>query len=173
VPSFFMDVVFKSAATPPPVSTTENIPTPEKTAGSEFTFEDGEPVEYDKVSNSVLEILGVTDDIKVMPDADKENLSLVSDYLTSIARKRGVEGSQAAYKGILDELRQEMGIDKNAAPEFVLDRVGGVVKSWRDMGFISNPKEKRALFMKLAKLDSSEAMNREVFKAMEEYKVYR
>lgn len=119
-----------------------------------------------------LESLGISDDPEVMPEQDRENLGEMTNYVKSILKSRGVEATRANFEKTLNEVKYEMGLDPDTEPSLVLDRIAGVSRAWKDMSFIKNPQEKRALFMKLARQTDSKAMNRLVFEAMQDHKVW-
>ena len=78
----------------------------------------------------------------------------------------------SAFTKTLNSLKGEMGLDDEAEPSIVLDRISGVVKAWRNLSFVKDLAEKKRIFFKLAKLNSSEDMNKELFKIMEGYQVW-
>lgn len=113
-----------------------------------------------------LESLGINDNPEVMPEQDRENLGEMTTYIKSILKSRGVEATRANFESTLNNVKTEMGLDPNTEPSIVLDRIAGVARAWKDMSFIKNPQEKRALFMKLARQPDSKAMNRLVFETI-------
>lgn len=132
-----------------------------------------EPIEYAKIDDTVLNALGIDDIAHNMPDEDQANLREVSHYLTDIIKSRGLEQVSSSYTKVLNDLKFEMGLDKDAEPSVVLDRIGGVVRAWRDISFIKDAKEKKALFMKLAKQPDSKSMNKLIFTEMERRSVWQ
>lgn len=168
------DVVFRSAPTPVVEQPKVDIPEPEKDNTRVASGEnDNEPIELREDGGSVvLDALNINEDIKSIPEADKENLGLVKDYVVEILKAKGLSETVGSFKKTLNSLKGEMGLDDEAEPSKILDRIGGVVKAWRNLSFIKDAGEKKKIFQKLASLESSEDMNREVFKMMENYKIW-
>lgn len=135
---------------------------------------DDEPVELrDKEGRSVvLDALGINEDVSSLTMSDKENLTEVKDYVMSIVKAKGLSPTVSVFNKTLDSLRTDMGLESESEPSIVLDRIAGVVKAWRNISFVKDPAEKKRIFFKLAKLNSSEEMNREVFKIMEDKSVW-
>lgn len=163
-----MDSVFRTASAPdvPPAPSEWK----ENTVGAEVTLQDKAPV--DDGSQAILTALGIDDTTRNMPEEDQINLSEVDNYIKAILQGKGVALTQGAYQRTLDELRFEMGLDSEAEPSVVLSRIGGVVKAWRNLSFISDPREKRRILTKVARAESSSAMNRIVYEAMEDREVW-
>lgn len=162
------DPVFRTASEP-------TIPTPEperepNKIGAEESLADKAPIEDGE--QAVLVALGIDDTVRSMPDADQTNLSEVNAYIKAILEGRGVAPTQTAYTRTLEDLKYDMGLDTDAEPSMVLDRIGGVVKAWRNLSFISDPREKRRIFSKLSRAQSSSEMNKVVLQAMEEHEVW-
>lgn len=165
------DTVFRSS-TPPTVSQPKSdLPEPKlNNRGAQSDVESIRPVE-DK-SQAVLSAMGINDNLDVMPEGERDNLNEVAEYISDIANKRGLSQTQKSYDKVLSELKEEMGLDDDAEPSMILDRIGGVVKAWKNLSFISDPKQKRSIFMKLAKMDSSKDMNKAVLQEMEKNEVW-
>lgn len=170
-----MGVTFATA--PEPVAERVNIPEPKKNEiGASENVEDLEPIENREQSSGqdiVLEALGIDDIVSNMPESDQDNLREVKKYVLDVIKSKGLSSTTKVFKDQLEKLRFEMEIDPDTEPSVVLDRIGGIVKAWKGLGFISDPKEKRALFMKLARQGSSREMHRLVFEEMEKRKVWR
>ena len=66
-----------------------------------------------------------------------------------------------------------MGLDPDSEPSVVLDRIGGVMKSWKSLTFVKDPHEKRKVFMKLARAQDSKEMNKIIFEEMEARSIWR
>jgi hypothetical protein len=166
------DVIFKTAPEVKPAPTSIEPPfEPAKDSVSHHYEE--EPIESRQVGTTVLKAIGIEDTVDSMPAEDRENLSEVGQYVSKIIERRGLEPVSSSYTSVLNDLKREMGLDDNAEPSIILDRIGGIVKAWRDLSFIPDPKEKRAFFMKLARCPDSKSMNRLVLEQMENYKVWR
>ena len=168
--------VFHSASTPVPTTQTESIPEPKKNnVGAEES-----PIEVplevreeESGKDIVLEALNIDDDIHNLSSDDQDNVSEVKKYIFDIIKARKLSSTVATFKKTLSDLKGEMGMSDETDPSEVLDRVAGVVKAWKNMSFISDQAEKRRLFMQLAKCENSKEMNRIIFQAMENRKVWQ
>lgn len=161
------DVTFNIST--PEIAGSEPLPEPRE---SEFSFNDSEPVTSENREVSVLKALDIDDDLRNLPEEDRSNLSEMSGYLEDIVKSRGLEPTVKSYAKVLHDLKLDMGLELEASPEVVLDRVGGVVKAWKSLSFVSDSKEKRAIFMKLARQPDSKSMNKLVFEEMERRRVW-
>lgn len=165
------DTVFRTA---PEISQDTSVTEfKENHQGAEYDLTSHEPVEGEQAQESVLEALGIDDMVQNLPDESKSNLTEVSQYVLDLLGKKGTTATRGTVQSTLDSLKEEMGLGEDSDPETVLDRIGGVLKAWKNLTFISDPKEKRSLFMKLARQPSSKEMNRLVFKEMEAYQVWQ
>ncbi len=66
-----------------------------------------------------------------------------------------------------------MEFDSEASADFVIEKVGNLIKAYKDLAFIKDPREKRALFMKLARQETSKDMHKLVFETYERNKVWQ
>ena len=165
-----ISTTFRST-TPQVVQVKPDIPDPKPNeVGAEENIGDLEPVENGQ--QAVLEALGIDDDINHLPADDKDNLGEVKQYVYDILERKGLAPTVGSIKKALTELKIEMGFDEEAEPSIILDRIGGIVKAWRNLSFIKDPKQKRSLFMKLAKMESSKEMDNVVYKTMEANKIW-
>jgi hypothetical protein len=168
------DIVFRSLDIPEPSEVTASAPEPEPEPNKWGTAEDlgtGEPIE--DYENAILRSMNIDDDTENLTEEDKSYLKDVSQYILGIVKERGIAVTQRAFDRVLRDVRIEMGIDPEAEPSSVLNRIGGMVSAWRDISFIKDPKERRSLFMKLAKMSSSNEMNKLVLQEMDRRKVYK
>ena len=153
-----------------------NLPEPEVNNQQVQSGEDiSEPVELRDTGGRsvVLDALNIDGNLHDLPEQDRSNVSEVKEYVMGIIESRGLSPTVASFKKTLDGLKGEMGLDQEAEPSIVLDRVAGVVRAWRNLSFVKDPTEKRKIFFKLANMKSSSDMNKEVYKTMENYKVWR
>ena len=168
-----MNTVFRSA--PAPQAPSAPGPAPEVNNQQVQSGEDDrEPVELRETHgvSVVLDALGIDDRIDNLPEDDKSNVANVKDYVMEIVKSKGLSPTVGAFKKTIDGLKEDMGLDKEAEPSIILDRIAGVVKAWKNLSFIKNPEEKRKIFYKLARLSSSSEMNKEVYRMMNDYKVW-
>lgn len=167
-----MDTTF-TVREAPEIPSEQSIPEPQEPHKDDLSHHyEEEPVELAKEGEVVLQAMGIDDIVHNMPAEDQENVLEVGRYVRNIIDKRGLEPVGSSYKRVLEDIKIDMGLDKDAEPAIVLDRIGGVVKAWRDISFVKDSREKRALFMKLARLQSSKEMNKLVFEEMERGKVW-
>jgi hypothetical protein len=166
------EIVFRTApAIPEPSEVTATAPEPEPEVwGTNEDLDVGEPIE--DYENAILRAMHIDDDTGNLSQEDKGYLKDVSQYILGIVKERGIAVTQRAFDRVLRDVRIEMGIDPEAEPSSVLNRIGGMVSAWRDISFIKDPKERRSLFMKLAKMSSSSEMNNLILKEMDHRKVY-
>ena len=170
------NVTFRDAPAPVVEQPKVDLPEPKKdntrVASGE---EDHEPVEIRESGGGsvVLDSLGIRENVESLPEADKANLQEVRDYVLQIVKAKGLSPTVSAFKKTLDSVKGEMGLDKEASPEVVLDRIAGVVKAWRNLSFVKDEDERRKIFVKLADAKSSKDMNKMVYDLMESYQVWQ
>ena len=149
------DQVFRSA--PAVEQPKPNLPEPEPNKVQVVTGEtDIEPIEIREEGGGsvVLDALNISDKLNVLPEADKTKVGEVKEYVLKIMESKGLSPTVSHFKKTLDGLKDEMGLDQEAEPSIVLDRIAGVVRAWQNLSFINDPAEKKAIFMKLAKFAS-------------------
>lgn len=122
---------------------------------------------------NVLEAFGIQEDTMNLPDEDRTNLVEVEQYVRDIIQSTGKSPTRGTFNRVLSDLRGEVGLDSDADPAVVLDRIAGVARGWKAISFITDPKEKRSILKKLAKQPSSSAMNKLVFEEMNRKEVWR
>ncbi len=158
--------------TPQVVAPKTNVPEPKPNeVGAEENVGDLELVENGQ--QAILEAMGIDDAIRHMSDSDQDNLGEVKQYIYDILDRKGLTPTVGSIKKALAELKEEMGFDQEAEPSIILDRIGGIVKAWRNLSFIKDPKQKRSLFMKLARMESSKEMDNFVFQESERRKIWQ
>ena len=164
------DTTFR-ISTPTSDFTTEKTPDPEPNEyGGIEDISDLEPVE--DVEEVVLNALGIDDEVRNLASEDLTNLKNTAGYVEALVKAKGLPETVGSFKKMLNQLKGDMGLDADAAPDTVLERIGGVVKAWQGLSFITDSNERRLIFFKLAKLDSVESMNKLVFHEMEKRKVW-
>lgn len=169
-----MDATFRSA--PAPEAPASNLPEPEvNNQGVMQQADDTEPIEMRDTGGRsvVLDALNIDENTNSLPEDDKGKITDVKEYVMGILKAKGLSPTVSAFKKTLDDVKSEMGLDKEADPARVLDRVAGVVRAWRNLSFIKDPSEKKKIFYKLANLSSSSDMNKEVYKLMNDYEIWR
>jgi len=129
-----------------------------------------EPIE--KGDGTLVKLLDAGIDLNSLPEAEKGNISEIEGYIHDLLAKKGVTPTEKSLSKELVNLKNDMGLDPDASPEMVMDRIGGVVKAWKGLSFVKDSGEKKQIFFKLANATSSKAMNEIVFKAMENHNVW-
>lgn len=171
-----VDVTFRQA--PAVVRPKADIPAPEpneqRVESGEKDETDSEPIEFRDTGGRsvVLDALNINENTNSLPEEDKANLQEVKNYVLEIIKAKDLPPTVSSFKKTLTGLKGEMGLDEEMEPSKVLDRISGVVRAWRNLAFIKDAEEKQRIFLKLATLKSSKEMNKEVFKLMEDYKVW-
>src|SRR5689334_8283884 len=117
------DTTFREAPGPAAQPTTDDT-TPNETQ-VEQDLVDIEPVETGQADSLVLDLLGIADPARVVPDEDKSNLREVSQYILDKLSDKGVSPTMGSFKRTLEGLKEDMGLDPEADPAVVLDRIGG------------------------------------------------
>lgn len=126
-----------------------------------------EPIGSESMPQTVLDVLGIDGNAKDLPSDELSNLKEIASYLEESLMTNGKVPSVKTMGIKLDEIREQLDLDEDTEASVVLDRVGGVVKAWKGLGFITNPSEKRSLFMKLARCKDSKEMHKLVYKTMD------
>lgn len=158
-------------STPQVTQPQTNLPDPKPNEiGAQENVGDLEPIENGQ--QAILEALGIDDAIRNMSSGDQDNLGEVKQYVYDILERKGLSPTVGSIKKALTELKTEMGFDEEVEPSVILDRIGGIVKAWRNLSFIKDPKQKKSMFMKMAKLESSKEMDEFVYREMEARKVW-
>jgi len=168
------DVTFRSAPEPQ----APEIPAPDVEVDKTHPISGESDIETIEIREEgggsvVLDALNISDPVSVLPEEDKAKLGEVKEYVLKIMESKGLGATVGAFKKVLGEVKTEMGLDQEAEPSIVLDRIAGVVKAWRNLSFLTDPTQKKQIFMKLANMKSSGEMNKEVYRLMNEYKVWR
>lgn len=169
------DVAFRSSSpTPQIVTHTESVPEPKKNeVGAQEDFGDLEPIDSDQSDGVILSAIGIDDSPRNLPESDKSNLHEMKSYVLDLLNSKGITPTLGAYKRMIGEIREKMDIDPDTEPSVLLDRIGGVVKSWKSIAFITDPKERRSVFMRLARQPDSKSMDRTIYEEMEKRRVWQ
>lgn len=122
--------------------------------------------------NLVLETLGISDELKNLPEETKENLNVIEEFIGELMKSKQLKTTSEAFRDTLKNVMADMDIDPHTEPSVAIDKIGGVIKGWKNLSFISDPSEKRKIFMKLAKLPDSKSMNKLIFDEMNRREVY-
>jgi len=161
------EVTFREAPTQP-AETREYEKEPENNNTGVDTVT-AEPVDSESMPQVVLDVLGLEGNVKDLPSEELSNLREISGYLESQLIIKGKVPNVNTMGRMLDNIREELGMDDQTDSSILLDRLGGVVKAWKNVGFISDSAQKRSLFMKLARCKNSKEMHRLVFQEMDRH----
>lgn len=164
------DTVF-STFTPAVETPKADIPEPEVN-NEQVESKDLIEAPVENASQEVLNVLGIDDSIRNMPVEDQDNLKEVANYITDVLKAKSIENTPTNFKNTLNDIKREMGLAEGAEVSEVLDRIGGVAKAWKSLSFITDAKEKKSIFMKLATMEDSKAMNKYILDVMEGRKVW-
>lgn len=133
----------------------------------------GEPLEGEKSQMAVLDFVGILDMPRNMPAEAQQNLRELTDFVTQKLESAGKTPTLRSIAKEMQNIKEEMGLDDFVDPDVSLERMGGVVKAWKEINFISDPQERRSLFMKLARQPDTKSMNRLVYQEMNKHTIWR
>ena len=101
------------------------VDTPEDIRDNKYAHtadvEDIRPVEDDQ---DVLEALGVADDIKILPEEDRQDLRELKDYLGSYMEEKGLPQTIHGMRKGIESLKEDLGLHEDADPQAVIKRIG-------------------------------------------------
>ena len=132
---------------------------------------DIEPIDENK--DALLDSLDIDDSLDNLSEEDRDNHKEVKQYILDIIKKSGDSPTMGAFKRTLNDIKADMGLSDDADPSSILDRIGGVVKSWKELSFIKSPSEKRSILSKLMRATDSKEMNRLVYQEMSRRQVWQ
>ena len=172
--AFFMtDITFRQISTEVPAETRLYQDGPKDNKVGPSTDIMPEPIESEGMPQVVLDVLGIEGNVKDLPSEELSNLREISAYLEDQLKEHGKIPSALTMGRKLDEIRAELDMDDQTESSVVLDRLSGVVKGWKSLGFMTDSAQKRAMFMKLAKCKDSKEMHKLVFKNYESSGAWR
>lgn len=170
------DTVFRTSSPQQEAPSMPAGPDPEPNIhGASTNFSDIEPLDVreERSGDVLLDALNISDNIKNMPKADQEKLSEVKHYVIEMLKQKGINPTVGGFKKALTQALDQFGLDSDSDPSFILDKISGVIQGYKNLSFIKDPAERRSIFMRLAKMQSSEEMDKEVYKLMEKHTVWR
>lgn len=161
------------APTPAPALAPSDVKeeTPHNNLGAQSDFAQDEPVAGTEAEETLLALLGVGD-ATGMPPEDQAYLKDATDYVLQIVKNRGATPTSSTMRRALDSIKTELDLDPQAEPAVVLERIGNLVKAWKGLVFVRDASDRRRLFMKLARLPDSKAIDNALFAEMEKRRVY-
>ena len=162
-----MSNVFSSVST--------SVDTPVVSEQQEPNLRGAESLE-EPLSDTADELLGlfdIQDNLNNLDSESRENLNEIDAHLKQVMRKRGLTPTKSNLSKVLSEVKEEMGLDADVDPDLAINRIGNVLKSYRDIAFIKDPAERRSLFMKLARMQSTKDMNKLIHETMTKYEVWQ
>lgn len=159
----------------PPAESTPLPEQPKDDTGVDVEIKGIEPLELreDRSGDVLLEALGLEDSMANLPIDQQENVKEVKQYVKDVMKQKGRTETVQSFTKTLDELKEYVGLDEQADPDAVIDRLGNLVKSYKSLLFIKDPGERRSLFMRLARQQTSQDMDRLVFEEMTRRQVWQ
>jgi len=169
-----MDTVFRSISSEstPTIQSTESEYIPNDSGGVE-SADDIRPLDDYQKGESVLEALDIDDSISNMPENDKNNIGEVENYIKDIIKNKGLTPTAKTFKRVLNDVKGEMGIDKDTEPSIVLERISGVIRGYKSLSFIKDPSERKRMFMKMSKMETVKEMDSYIMEQMERGQVWQ
>lgn len=137
---------------------------------TEISVEGFKPIESDR---DLLDALGVEDDYQVLPTEDKEDFQELKGYLTSYMAEKGLPQTSKGVKAAIESLKEDVGLHREADPQAIIKRIGGIAKSWKELSFIRDVTERKAILSRLMRATTRQEMDSIVFQAMEGKKVWQ
>lgn len=141
---------------------------------SEASVEES-PDEYRPVEGEqdILEALGVEENVRYLPQEDRNDLQELSSYLESYMGEVGLPRTLRGVKRAIGSLKKEFGLDEEADPQSIIKRIGGIAKSWKEISFIRDFEERKKVLVKLLSTSSPKEMNRVILEELEKRKVWQ
>jgi hypothetical protein len=156
----------------------EPAPVVDKPEGGERNFnnyheqnvEEMRPAEDEQ---DVLEALGALEDVKVIPPEDYEDLRELKNYLKSYMEEKGLSQTIHGMQKGIESLKEEFGLHKEADPQAVIKRIGGIARSWKELSFVRDLDERKKILVKLTGASSQREMDKIIFEEMEARSIWR
>jgi len=161
-----------------PAADEPGLPVPDHDIDSSDTakdYPDLEPLDVLEARgiDPVLDSLGIEEPLDHIDGADRNKISDIGRYIKDVIDNRKLKPTFGNFEKVFDEIMGGMDMDDGVEPYAIIDRISGVVRGWRDLGFIEDSSQKRSLFMKLARMNSSKDMNKFIYDEMEKRKVWQ
>lgn len=145
------------------------IETPADDTAVEQSFPDLEA----SPDNALLEVLNLEESADELPTEAQQDIKEINQYIKDVMQEKGRTDNRESFTKTLNEVKEMVGLDEQASPEAIIERIGSLIKSYKSISFIRDTKERRSLFMKLAKQESPEAMDKLVFEEMNKRQIWR
>lgn len=124
----------------------------------------------EKGDKSIYSVLGVEDNL---PSELNNSVEEIEKYVFDSLKTKRIDPTIPYMNEEINTVKQEIGLDENAPIETVIDRIGGVIKAWKELAFIKDIEEKKQIFMRLADAKTSKEMNKIVFEEMNRRSVWK
>jgi hypothetical protein len=161
-----MSTLFREPAPEKPAT-----PEPEKSkTGMAEDVEELRPVENEQ---DVLEALGVLDNVRSIPPEDYQDLKELKSYLDSYLEEKGLPQTIRGMQKGIENLKEDFGLHKEADPQAVIKKIGGIARSWKELSFVRDLDERKKILIKLIGASSQKEMDKIIFQEMEDRKVWR
>lgn len=138
--------------------------------GHDENIEELRPAEDEQ---DVLEALGIGDDVKSIPEEDYKDLQELKSYLQSYMEEKGLPQTIRGMQKGIESLKEEFGLHKEADPQAVIQKIGSIARSWRELSFVRDVDERKKILVKLISASSGKEMDRIIFDEMEKRKVWQ
>jgi len=157
-----MDLTFKTAGTT--IEAPRLSEFKENEVGAEESSDD---MSDGKVE--ILSLLGIEEPLEALPDNVQDYVDEINDAIETLIEKRNLVPSKEVYDRLLNEIREDMGIDRNTDPTFMVEKIGKTLEAWEELSSVRDLEVKKSLFAKLAKATTSKEMDRLVLEALKDY----
>lgn len=165
-----MDTTFRSVTETPLVESTPSEFTENKVGASVADLP--EPISSENSANTVLDVIGLEDNIFDLPSEEQSKIQEIAGFVQDIIKAKGKNPTTLSYAKEIDELKAEVGLDYEADPMEAIERLSGVIKAYKNLAFLGD-RDRKSMFMKLAKMPNTKSMNELVFKEMNNRRVWQ
>jgi hypothetical protein len=165
-----MSTVFREPKSEMPVAEEPQEKSEKIQYGHEEDVESYRPIETDQ---DILRTLGIQDDIKVLPKEDFDNLQELKSYFDSYMAEKGLPKTAKGYQRAIEKIKDEVGLDQEADPQALIEKVGGIAKAWKEISFVKDFEEKKRILIKLVSASSQKDMDNIIFSEMNKRKIWQ
>ena len=120
----------------------------------------------------MLDSLGIEYGESNLSQSDKENFNEVRNYLYNYMGEKGLAKTSGGIKKAIEAAKTDFGLDEEADPQSIIERIGSVAKSYRSLSFVKDLDERKGILVKLLSAGTVREMDRIVFEMMEKKKIW-